>query len=164
MSWEIALIASSAASAGAQVVRGITEARAGQLRADIERGQALQNADLATLEALSDERERRQDFAIWDAEFLSSQYYDGPSFLAKRRDAEETMETDVAMLAQTGKIKSQRFLTTAESKSIERKQLGAGKWFSMVDAGTTLFKGVYEAEHYGPKKSGGLKRIFKDDE
>ena len=161
MTWEIALIVSSVVSAGTQAVKSVTEAHAGQLRAAIERGEARENADLATLEALTDEKKRREDFAIWDAEFLASQFYDGPSFLAKREDAIDTLDTELAMIQKTSSIKAKRFLTTANAKSVERKQLGVGKWLGVVDAGTTLFKGVYEAKHYKPGKEGIIDKVRK---
>ena len=58
MSWELALIASSVASAGMQVAKSVTEANTVMLIADQKKADALQDAELSKLKAIQDERKR----------------------------------------------------------------------------------------------------------
>ncbi len=160
MSWEIALIVSSVVSAGAQVAKGVSDANATILKANIEKGQALENADLAKLSAVTDEIRTRKAFDIWENSELANSFYEGPSWLAKRDFAEEEMESDVAMLQVKGNLQSQRWKTTAQAKSIEAKSAQQSKWFSVIGAGGTVFKGAYMADHYSPEKGGNLMRMW----
>ena len=160
MSWELALIASSVASAGMEVAKSVTEANTGMLIADQKKADALQDAELSKLKAIQDERKRREEFAIWDSEFLASQYYDGASFDAITGDAYEALDLDVSNIRLKGRIQSNNFLATAENYEIEKQNLKTGKWLGVGQAGMTLFEGVHAAETYNPKKTGGLKRAF----
>tara|TARA_B100000745_G_scaffold242953_1_gene165272 strand:+ start:2433 stop:2921 length:489 start_codon:yes stop_codon:yes gene_type:complete len=162
MSWEIALIVSSVVSAGAQVAQGISESQAGVRKAKIARGQALQNADLARLSAITDERRRREEFAIWDNYELANSFYDGPSWMAKREFGSEELETDTELLQLRGRTEQSRWLATAEAKKVEAKAAEQSKWFSIIGAGGTVFKGAYMAEHYKPSENGLLSTWFDD--
>ena len=159
MSWEIALIVSSVVSAGATVAKGVTTSNALVKKAGIERSQAVQNADLAALSAVQDERARRQEFAIWDSKGLAESFYDGPSWTAIRGEGEENLDADVASLQMKGRIQHNRWLATAESKKIEAKAAAQSKWFSVVDAGGQLFKGAYMADQYKPGDKSLLERM-----
>jgi hypothetical protein len=160
MSWEIALIVSSVVSAGAQVAKGISEADATILKANIEKGQALENADLAKLSAVTDEIRTRKAFDIWENAELANSFYEGPSWLAKRDFAEEEMDRDVGMLQVKGRLQSDRWITTARAKGIEAKSAQQSKWFSVVSAGGEVFKGAYMADHYSPSKGGNLMKMW----
>jgi|19_taG_2_1085344.scaffolds.fasta_scaffold00405_9 hypothetical protein len=148
MSWELILVASSVLSAGAQYISGKQQAAAGEARANIEAKQHKTNSDLAKLQAMEQETDRRLEFAALEATNNASVNYDpftSASYAALGDANASTLDRDIGKIQLMGRINAERHQQSMESSLFEAgsfRQAGRMAWLAPT---ATLLKGGYEA-------------------
>jgi len=142
-----AVLLSSVLSGAGQFVATRAQAKAGQRTADIMAKQHKTNADLAKLQALQQENDRRKDFEMieaWNTAQVDYDPWSSPSFLATKEENVATLQRDVENIQLMGKIQQNRSLQTAQAYEIEGanfRTMGQMAWLKPVG---TMTEGFYK--------------------
>ena len=142
-----AVLLSSVLSGAGQFVATRAQAKAGQRTADIMAKQHKTNADLAKLQALQQENDRRKDFEMieaWNTAQVDYDPWSSPSFLATKEENVATLQRDVENIQLMGKIQQNRSLQTAQAYEIESanfRTMGQMAWLKPVG---TMTEGFYK--------------------
>ena len=148
MSWQLAVLAASAASAAAQYTATTRQAKAGAEATRIKAETAQTNKSMAELQALDQEVDRMQEYNRLMASNLNSVGYDpfeSPSFLAIEGESKSELKGDIDRIRLLGKTKSDNFQSAKDIAIIEGdafKSMGRTAW--LEPAGTMLM-GAYKA-------------------
>ena len=148
MSWEIALVVSSVLSAAGQYVAGRSAAKAGAQRAELEAKQYKTNADLASLQALQQENDRVNDWAMLEATNNAGFDYDpysSGSAGALTANNEKNLVRDIDNIQLMGKINENRQAVSAQVSLIEASSFRTAGRFAWVKPLGTLTTGAYRA-------------------
>tara|TARA_R110000824_G_scaffold357769_2_gene545323 strand:+ start:105 stop:584 length:480 start_codon:yes stop_codon:yes gene_type:complete len=148
MSWELAVLAASAASAAAQYTATTRQAKAGAQASRIKAETAQTNKSMAELQALDQEVDRIQEFNRLMSSNLNSVGYDpysSPSYLAIEGESRSEQKGDIDRIRLLGKTKADNFQNASDIAKIEGdafKSMGRTAW--LQPAGTVLM-GAYKA-------------------
>jgi len=145
MSWQMALMAASTAfQAVSQYSATRTQAKFGAAQAELQKTQAIDNANAAKLQGAQQEIERRREFLAMSEFNKNKAKYNiesSASFLALRRDNKARLEDSVRRIRLQALEGERRFLLTAHSAEVEGqafRHMGQTAW---MGATATLLKG-----------------------
>jgi len=145
MSWQMALMAASTAfSAASQYSATRAQAKFGAAQAELQKTQAIDNANAAKLQGAQQEIERRREFLVMSEFNKNKAKYNiesSASFLALRRDNKARLEDSVRRIQLQALEGQRRFLLTAHSAEVEGqafRHMGQTAW---MGATATLLKG-----------------------
>ena len=142
MSWELAVMAASVASAGAQYMSASAESKAGIQASRLKAEQASKNKSLTQIRTLQEEKDRRKNFAMLEAVNSNSVNYDpfsSPSFFAQKKEGLDNLNADVASIQLMGRIQAENYESEKQSANIEGdmfRSMGRTAW--LKPAGTLL--------------------------
>ena len=149
MELSTAVILSAVAQAGGQYVSSSIKAKAGAKRAAIEAKANKTNADLAELQAIQQENDRRDDYFKIEASNNASINFDplsSPSFLAIKEENESTLARDINNIQLMGMANKNRFLQSAEAAKIEESSFRSAGRYAWLQPVGTLTEGYYKSE------------------
>ena len=160
MSWQMAVMAvSTAFQAVQQYSAAKAQAKFGRAQAELQKTQAIDNANMAKLEGAQQEVERRREFEQMEAYNRNRARYDirsSASFLALERDNQARLKDAVSRIQLQALEGQRRFLLTAHSAEIEGqafRHMGKSAW--MGATGTLLKGGSKMAMLRKPGSTGG---------
>ena len=142
------VIASSLAQAAGTYISAKSTAEAGKKRAALEAQQHKTNAELAELQALQQEMDRRDDYGRIAAANNASVNFDplsSPSFLAVKEENEETLARDISNIQLMGQVNRTRSLQSAEASEAEYagfRTMGRYAWLKPIGI---MGEGAYKA-------------------
>jgi len=161
MSWDLVVLAASAASAAAQYSATTRQAKAGAQASRIKAETAQTNKSMAELQALDQEVDRIQEYnRLMSSNLNSVGYdpYDSPSFLAIEGESRSEQRGDIDRIRLLGKHKADNFKNTSDLAKIEGdafRSMGRTAW--LQPAGTMMM-GAYQAHKITvPKKKNTTK-------
>ena len=160
MSWQMALMAASTAfQAVSQYSATRTQAKFGAAQAELQKTQAIDNANAAKLQGAQQEIERRREFLVMSEFNKNKAKYNiesSASFLALRRDNKARLEDSVRRIQLQALEGQRKFLLTAHSAQVEGqafRHMGQTAW--MGPTATLLKGGAKMAMLSGPGSAGG---------
>ena len=157
MSWQMALMAASTAfQAASQYSAARAQAKFGAAQAELQKTQAIDNANAAKLQGAQQEVERRREFMAMSAFNKNKARYDytsSMSFLALERDNQGRLKDAVSRIQLQALEGQRKFLLTAEVEGQAFRHMGKTAW---MGATATLLKGGSKmAMLSGPGSAGG---------
>tara|TARA_R110002110_G_scaffold112168_2_gene278945 strand:- start:4583 stop:5077 length:495 start_codon:yes stop_codon:yes gene_type:complete len=148
MSWDLAVLAASAASAASQYSATKRQARAGAQASRIQAETAQTNKSMVELQALNQESDRQLELRKILATNINAVDYDpysSASFLTIEDTSKKTAQTDIDRIRLLGKTKAGNYEQAVRMANIEGSAFrGMGRTAWLQPAGT-LLQGAYKA-------------------
>jgi hypothetical protein len=143
------VIASTIAQAAATFINTKTTAAAGKRRADLETQAHKTNAQLAELQALQQEGDRRKDWEMIAASNNAAVDHDpfsSPSFLAVAEENKNTLTRDIDNIQLMGQINKTRSLQSASAAKAESSGFRTMGRYAFLKPAGILGEGYYKSQ------------------